>query len=139
MEAPDRARSLLPRATQALPAHQHLEITLKFAQLEFNDRGGNAERGRTLLEGLIATWPKRLDIWHILLNLEIRRDEKDRVRALFERIVSKGLKARKVDSFFKRWIEFEETQLAEANGDPDAVKRVESVKARAAQYAREHK
>lgn len=139
VEAHDRARSLLPRATQALPAHQHLDITLKFAQLEFDAPRGNPERGRTFLEGLIATWPKRLDLWHILLSLEMRRGEKDRVRSLFERIVAKGLKSRKVESFFKSWVEFEEKQLAAANSDRDAVKRVESVKARAAQYALEHK
>ncbi|KAI9885781.1 MAG: hypothetical protein M1823_002410 [Watsoniomyces obsoletus] len=136
---PDRARALLPRATQSLPSHIHLELTSKFAQLEFRSPNGTPERGRTFFEGLFSTWPKRLDLWNVLLDLEIKLvtagggvhesgggddegriivgDEnendtaKERIRGLFERVLALGLKPRKAKWFFKRWLAFEEEEL----------------------------
>jgi rRNA biogenesis protein RRP5 len=41
----------------------------KFAQLEF--RHGSAERGRTIFEELVATNPRRIDLWSIYLDMEL--------------------------------------------------------------------
>lgn len=184
---PDRARDLLPRATQSLPPHTHLELTSKYAQLELRSPNGNPERGRTFFEGLFSTWPKRLDLWNVLLDLEIKLvgsssrngrngggdggvegDEsdddggKERVRSLFERVLSLGLKPRKAKWFFKRWLSFEEELLRNLEGDgkeggksgkdgkggggksgdekkKEAERRIQAVKARAAQYVMERK
>ena len=125
----DRARVLLARATQSLPKHNHLDMTSKFAQLEFRSASGNAERGRTMFEGLLSTFPKRLDIWNVVLDLEIKHGDKDQVRKLFARVTSSNLKARKAKYFFKKWLDYEE-----GNGD---AKSCEKVKARAAQYVRQ--
>ena len=110
LRAPERARSLLPRAMQALPKHTHVNLTSQFAKLEFDSPAGDPERGRTVFEQLISTWPKRLDLWNVLLDCEIRIGDIDRVRALFERITQKkdGLKPKKAKFFFKKWVEFEE-------------------------------
>lgn len=109
LSAPDRARALLPRAMQALPSHTHLSLTSKFAQLEF--KHGDAERGRTLFETLLSQWPKRLDLWNVLIDMEISHggDDMAIVRRLFERITgpASGLKPRKAKFFFKRWLDFE--------------------------------
>ena len=124
----DRARALLPRAMQALPSHTHLNLTSKFAQLEFNSPIGEAERGRTIFETLLSQWPKRLDLWNVLLDLEIKQGDKEVVRRLFERVTGPGmkLKPRKAKFFFKRWLEYEEKV-----GD---VKSREKVKTLAAAY-----
>ena len=128
--APARARALLPRAMQSLPKYDHLDITSKFAQLEFRSPNGDAERGRTIFEGLVSTFPKRIDLWNVLLDLEIKQGDKEQVRRLLERVTTGKLKPRKAKYFFKRWLDFEEK---EGN-----VKSCEMVKAKAAEYVRQH-
>ncbi|MCJ1405665.1 rRNA biogenesis protein rrp5 [Xylographa trunciseda] len=129
MAAPQRARDLLPRALQSLPKHHHVDLTSKFAQLEFRSVNGDAERGRTIFEGLLSTFPKRLDLWNVMLDLEIKAGDKDQVRRLFGRVTSSKLKAKKAKYFFKRWLEYEERE-----GDAQSC---EKVKARAAEYVRQ--
>jgi len=129
VSSPDRGRALLPRAMQSLPKFTHLDLTSKFAQLEFRSRHGDPERGRTIFEGLLSTFPKRVDLWNVLLDLEIKAGEKDQARRLFGRVTSGKLKSKKAKYFFKRWLEFEEK---EGN-----AKSVENVKARAAEYVRQ--
>ena len=128
--AADRARALLPRAMQALPSHTHLALTSKFAQLEFTSADGDPERGRTLFETLLAQWPKRLDLWNVLLDLEIKRGDKEVIRRLFERVTGSGpsLKPKKAKFFFKKWLGYE--------GREGDGKSQERVKALAADYVR---
>ena len=133
LAAPDRARAILPRALQALPTHTHLALTSKFAQLEFTTPHGSPERGRTVFETLLSQWPKRLDLWNVLLDLEMKQGDKDIVRRLFERVTGGGgsgvsMKARKAKFFFKKWLEWE-VRCGDA-------KSQERVKALAGEYVR---
>lgn len=129
LSSPERARALLPRAVQSLPPHTHLNVTIKFAALEFHSSCGSPERGRTIFEGLLSTFPKRLDIWHQLLDLEIQQGDSDTIRGVFERVVkTRGLKPRGAKGWFRRWSEWEER-----NGDK---KSQEKVRARAEEWVR---
>lgn len=130
LSAADRARALLPRAMQALPTHTHLALTSKFAQLEFTSLNGDPERGRTIFETLLSQWPKRLDLWNVLLDLEMKQGDQVVIRRLFERVTGSGpnLKARKAKFFFKKWLQYEEKA-----GDRKSQERV---KALAAEYVR---
>lgn len=147
--APERGRALLPRALQALPSHTHVDVTSKFGQLEFRSSNGDVERGRTVFEGLLSSFPKRADLWNVLLDLEIKVGDQEQVRRLFERVLGirsskkgaaattpaeggKKLKPKQARFFFKKWLSFEE-KLAEESGNE---KMVEEVKARAADYVR---
>lgn len=129
VSSPDRGRALLPRAMQSLPKFTHLDLTSKFAQLEFRSKNGDAERGRTIFEGLLSTFPKRLDLWNVLLDLEMKYGDKEQARRLFGRVTASKLKSKKAKFFFKRWLDFEEKA-----GD---AKSAEKVKARAAEYVRQ--
>ena len=40
----------------------------KFAQLEY--KLGDAERGRTIFEGIVDSQPKRWDLWQIYIDME---------------------------------------------------------------------
>lgn len=150
MAAPDRARALLPRALQSLPSHTHVELTSKFGQLEFRSPNGDVERGRTVFEGLLSSFPKRVDLWNVLLDLEIKNGDAEQVRRLFERVLgvrdakkgaataapmdaSKKLRPKQAKFFFKKWLSFEE-KLAAANGGDE--KMVEEIKAKAADYVK---
>ncbi|KAL4871045.1 hypothetical protein BDV12DRAFT_164650 [Aspergillus spectabilis] len=143
LAAPDRGRGLLSRALQSLPSHTHVETTSKFAQLEFRSPNGDIERGRTVFEGLLSSFPKRIDLWNILLDLEIKNGDTEQVRRLFERVLGirdakkgaglviedgKKLKPKQARFFFKKWLEFEEKA-----GDE---KMVEQIKAKAAEYVK---
>ncbi|UNI16377.1 rRNA bioproteinsis protein rrp5 [Purpureocillium takamizusanense] len=109
---PSRARALLPRATQQLDKRHHQAIISGFAALEFMSDNGEPERGRTMFEGLLSTWPKKGDLWSQLLDLETRRGaEADQaaVRDVFERRTRvKGLKPQQAERWFRRWAEWEE-------------------------------
>lgn len=124
----DRGREVLPRALQVLPKFTHLEVTSKFAQLEFKSTAGLPERGRTIFEGLISSFPKRIDLYNVLLDLEVKLGDKEQIRALFERIFSSRLKPKQAKYFFKRWLAFEENE-----GDE---RKIDEVKARAATWIR---
>ncbi|ROT38446.1 rRNA biogenesis protein RRP5 [Sodiomyces alkalinus F11] len=106
----DRARALLPRATQALGERHTAGLMAKFGALEFRSPHGDAERGRTTFETLLATWPKRFDYWNQLADLEVSAAEPDAaaVRDVFERGARvRGLKPQRAMKWFKRWAEWE--------------------------------
>ncbi|SZF05122.1 unnamed protein product [Blumeria hordei] len=127
--SPERARAVLLRATQSLPPHTHLNLTMKFAALEFHSPSGSPERGRTIFEGLLSTFPKRLDIWNQILDLEIQHGDPEIIRALFERFIkSKSLKPKGAKAWFKKWSEWEK-----ACGDK---KSFEKVQAKAEEWVR---
>ncbi|KAK5955833.1 rRNA biogenesis protein rrp5 [Knufia fluminis] len=133
LEQPARARALLSRALQALPPFTHFETTSKFAQLEFKTKTGVPEEGRTRFQGLINLYPKRVDLFNIMLDLEMNLgpDNADQVRGVFEQVLSrKSLKPAKAKPFFARWAKFER-----GLGDE---RRVEEVEGRAAKWVREY-
>lgn len=117
--SPTRARALLPRATQSVPASQHRYLTQKFAALEF--KHGDPERGRTLFEGLVAAWPKKWDVWDVYVSLEQSHGTEEGVRALFERMSKAGGKKRRGEVVFRRWKEWEKG----VGGDVGRVDRAE--------------
>jgi rRNA biogenesis protein RRP5 len=128
---PEKAHALLSRALKTLPQFTHFDITKSFARLEFTSTHGLPERGRTIFEGLIASFPKRVDLFDVLLDLEINATKDDeQVRATFERIFTLKLKPKQARSFFKRWDRFETDR-----GDE---RRIEAVRARAAAWVKEN-
>lgn len=82
-----------------------------------------------MFEGLLDTFPKRLDLWNVYLDLEMKVEDRERVRGLFERLVKvKGMKVRKMRFWFKKWMGWEEKV-----GD---VKQRERVEKLAEEYVR---
>ncbi|KAK3333317.1 hypothetical protein B0T19DRAFT_474022 [Cercophora scortea] len=131
--SPERARALLKRATQALGTQTHMYLSLmpKFAALEFRSPNGDREQGRTLFENLLATYPKKFDLWNQLVDLETSTAGANPavVRDLFERGSKvKALKPKQAKTWFRRWAKWEEE-----NGD---AKSRERVSAKAQEWAR---
>ena len=50
----------------------------KFAQLEF--RHGSVERGKTLFENMVTTYPRRTDIWSVYIDVCIKFGDVDQAR-----------------------------------------------------------
>ncbi|KAL8783841.1 MAG: hypothetical protein Q9213_004331 [Squamulea squamosa] len=108
LNQPSKAHALLPRALQSLPRHTHIQLTSQFAALEFKSPNGDPERGRTMFEGILGSFPKKWDIYSILVDLETIKGEKERARGLFERVTRlNGVKAGKMKKLFKQWEKWE--------------------------------
>jgi rRNA biogenesis protein RRP5 len=129
LNRPNDARALLLRATQSVPAHDHRLLTAKFGALEFSSPHGDAERGRTVFEGLLSAWPRRHDLWDMYVDLERGHGRAENVRGLYERMAGARMKKRRAMFVFKRWLEWEEKIGTEK----------ERVKGLAAEYARKLK
>ncbi|KAF7723464.1 rRNA bioproteinsis protein rrp5 [Apophysomyces ossiformis] len=111
------ARELLQRSMKVLPKHKHIKTVVKFAQMEF--KHGEAERGRTIFEGIVSNYPKRVDLWSIYLDMEIKEGDHSMIRRLFERVTALKFSSKKMKFFFKKWLQFEKD-----NGSEDDVERV---------------
>ncbi|QHS75500.1 Rrp5p [Saccharomyces paradoxus] len=122
------ARTILGNALKALAKRNHIEVVRKFAQLEFAK--GDPERGRSLFEGLVADAPKRIDLWNVYVDQEVKAKDKKKVEDLFERIITKKITRKQAKFFFNKWLQFEESQ-----GDE---KTIEYVKAKATEYVASH-
>ena len=92
--------------------------------MEYKD--GSAERGRTTFDEVLAVYPKRLDVWNILLDKEVQEmvkvqaeeeegggeegafeRKREEVRRLFERICHTKFSTKKMESLFKKYSTFE--------------------------------
>lgn len=62
----DSARELLPRSIKSLDKTKHVETIERMAVIEF--KHGDAERGKTLFEGLVDRYPRRLDLWSVYID-----------------------------------------------------------------------
>lgn len=119
------ARELLARSTKVLPKRKHVKTISKFGQMEF--KYGEAERGRTIFEGMLSQYPKRTDLWNVYLDMEQKYGSTETVRALFTKITGgQKLVSKTAKHFFKRWLAYEKE-----NG---SLKSIDEVKLRAIDY-----
>lgn len=130
----DEMHEILAKALNILPKREHIELVKKFAQLEFQK--GDPEQGRSLFEGLVADAPKRIDLWNVYIDQEIKQDNKtsdeddtdikSKVEDLFERVLSKKITRKQAKFFFNKWLNYEEDKQ-----DENMIARVKS---KAAEY-----
>lgn len=113
-------RNLLKRALYQMKKKDHVPVTCKFAQLEF--QYGTVEEGRRIFENILSTYPSRVDIWSIYLDNEIKRGEQTVIRQLFERTTGLDLSTKKMKFFFKRYLEYEKK-----SGTTETVQRVKEL------------
>ena len=96
---------LISASFPSLTNQEHVDIILKKAELEF--KYGEKERGKTNLEHLLSTYPKRTDVWSIYLDLLIAAGDYDDVRSVFSRILALNLRLYKLKPLFKNYLRFE--------------------------------
>ncbi|KAJ2359761.1 rRNA biogenesis protein rrp5 [Coemansia sp. RSA 2607] len=128
------SRDLLARALRTLPKRKHIKAITQFGQMEF--KHGEPERGRTVFEGILGTYPKRVDLWSVYLDMEIKAasvagsdsdaQRWDPTRKLFARVTSMKHSSKKMKFFFKKWLAFEKS-----HGSDETV---EHVKQKALEY-----
>jgi len=54
-----------------------VSIISKFGMLEF--KFGTPENGRTMFEGIVTNYPKRMDIWSIYMDMESKYGGENKV------------------------------------------------------------
>ena len=103
----EEASEALQKGLKCLAAHKHLFVISRYAQDEFE--GGSVERGRTIFEELIASYgAKRVDLWNVYIDKEVKVGELDAARNLFGRLTTLKLSTKVAKSCFKKWLAFEE-------------------------------
>jgi len=117
-------RALLPRALKSLSKHKHIRTISHFAQLEFTHGDGN--RGSTMFEDVLSSYPNRLDLWSVYFDKTIGRADPEQTRLVFERAIGLKLAAKKMKFFFQRYLDFEMTQKNE--------KRIENVRTKRKEF-----
>ncbi|XP_019744636.1 protein RRP5 homolog isoform X2 [Hippocampus comes] len=113
----DAASALLQRALKSLPSKESVDVITKFAQLEF--RFGNTEKGRTMFDKILTSYPKRTDLWSIFIDLMVKHGSQKEVRAIFDRVIHLSVSVKKIKFFFKRYLEYEKK-----HGTPQSIQAV---------------
>ena len=111
-------KTVLQKARQALPADQHVAIISKYGQLEF--KFGSPESGRTIFEGIVSNYAKRMDIWSIYMDMELKygKGNETQARHLFERCLSNEQikqKPKRMKLVFYKYMEYERKLGKEKN------------------------
>ncbi|KAK7165863.1 hypothetical protein R3I93_005826 [Phoxinus phoxinus] len=120
----DATNALLQRALQSLSSKDHVDLIAKFARLEF--QYGNTERGKSMFDKVLSTYPKRTDLWSVFIDLMVKHGSQREVRELFDRVIHLSVSVKKIKFFFKRYLEYEKT-----NGTPETI---QAVKQKAVEY-----
>lgn len=120
----DEARAVLQRSLKSLPKRHHLPTIVRFATAEY--KYGSAERARTMFEGIVSNYPKRLDLWNVYVDKEVQAGNVEGARRLLDRLISMRFSTKKMKFLFKKFMELEQR-----HGDET---RVEYVKQRAIEY-----
>ncbi|KAK2815754.1 hypothetical protein Q5P01_026221 [Channa striata] len=113
----DAANAVLQRALKSLPAKESVDVIAKFAQLEF--RYGDVEKGRTMFDKVLTSYPKRTDLWSVFIDLMVKHGSQKEVRALFDQVIHLSVSVKKIKFFFKRYLEYEKK-----HGSPQSVQAV---------------
>uniref|UniRef100_A0A5S6QFY1 S1 motif domain-containing protein n=1 Tax=Trichuris muris TaxID=70415 RepID=A0A5S6QFY1_TRIMR len=121
----DLARTTMERSFKSMPTSVHVDLMSRFAQMEYNCQG-DPDRGCTLFEKILNEKPKRCDIWHVYVDLTAKYRSIQEARLILERVTSMKMSARKMRSFYKKWVELEMRYGTEAD--------VEKVKLKATEY-----
>ncbi|XP_045502990.1 protein RRP5 homolog [Colias croceus] len=125
----DKARYVMQKGIATLEKKQHVELLVRFAQLE--RVYGSRERSEALFEQVLGAYPARVDVAAAYVDALVKSGDAAHVRQVLERLTSHKLPARKMKVLFKKWIEVEEKF-----GNKD---QVELIRQRAAEYVEKAK
>ena len=123
----ERGRLEFNKSLKSVAQIEHLEHIKDYSILEYTL--GDKERSRTIISGIMSEYPKRLDIWGILVDMEIKSGCYDNVEQLFEMVVKKQYKVKQMKYIFEKWVGFEEMR-----GD---IEKIAYVREKAGIYLKE--
>ena len=109
-------------------AHEGRSVELEVRQSEH----GSPERARTLFDGIVDRYPKRLDLVFVYVDKEIKFGSLEAARSVMRKKVrERTLSDKKTKNLFKKWYRIEEEHGTEETR--------ERVKAAAREYVEEER
>ncbi|XP_064554596.1 protein RRP5 homolog [Drosophila montana] len=109
----DRVQPTLQRAMSVLPKNQHINCIVAFAKL-YAQNDDNA-MAQTLLDDIVTSYPKRIDIWVLYVDMLIKSELIESARNVLERAVLQKLQPDKMLVIYKKYLDFEMKHGTEAN------------------------
>lgn len=113
----DKARNYLQRSLEALPTKDYCTLVSRFALLE--NKNGFPDQAQSLFENLLTSYPKRVDLWFVYVDMLTKSGNPQLARNVLERATSQTLPVRKMKALYQKWVKFEESF-----GTPDKVQEV---------------
>ncbi|XP_016981439.1 protein RRP5 homolog [Drosophila rhopaloa] len=108
----DQVHNLLQRALRGLPNQDHINCIVSFAKLYAKNE--NNEMAQTLLDDVVTSYPKRIDIWSVYVDMLIKAGLIDSARNVLERAVLQKLKPNKMQVIYKKYLQLEENHGSDA-------------------------
>ncbi|XP_037732812.1 protein RRP5 homolog [Drosophila subpulchrella] len=108
----DQVHNLLQRALRGLPNQEHIPCIVSFSKLYA--KHDNNDMAQTLLDGVVTSYPKRIDIWSVYVDMLIKAGQIDSARNVLERAVLQKLKPTKMQVIYKKYLQLEENHGTEA-------------------------
>ncbi|KAK7794795.1 hypothetical protein R5R35_004134 [Gryllus longicercus] len=113
----EKSRQLMQRALTVLDKKYHVEVLTRYARME--NEWGETERAETLMENVLTSYPKRIDVWSVYIDMLVKSKKFDIARQVLDRAVIQKLPVAKMKFLFKKYLSFEQT-----HGTPDRVEKI---------------
>lgn len=82
---------------------------------KFNEK----DSAHTYIEQVLSSYPKRIDVWSLYIDMLIKSELIDLARQTLDRAVSQILPIKKMRPLFKKYIEFEKKY-----GNKNSIERI---------------
>lgn len=86
------------------------------------NRHGESEAAHAHFEQILASYPKRVDIWSVYVDMLTKSNEIELARQTLDRAVTQKLPVKKMRPLFKKFLDFEKKNGTEA--DVQKVKKL---------------
>uniref|UniRef100_A0A8D9FGK4 Protein RRP5 homolog n=1 Tax=Cacopsylla melanoneura TaxID=428564 RepID=A0A8D9FGK4_9HEMI len=113
----ETARHILQRGLNNLPPAVHVTLITRFALAE--NKFGDSARAQALLEHTLTSYPNRVDVWSLYVDMLLKSDRLDLARQVIQRAVTQKLPPKKLKPLYMKWLKLEEQY-----GDAESVANV---------------
>jgi rRNA biogenesis protein RRP5 len=113
------ARDLFKKTLECIDRAHHVQLISKYSQFELEL--GEKERGCTLFDQLLGTYPKRIDIWLVYANTLAKIEDYENAKNVLIRAIEIRFPPKKSKPLFARLFEIDRKC---PHPDPDAIRQL---------------
>jgi len=115
----ESARKVFKRALLNLDTTQHVRLISKHCQLEIEM--GDMSCGKTMFDQLLATYPKRIDLWIMYANTLAKLRDSEGAKNVLRRAIEIGFPPKKMKPLFTRLYEIDKDS---DTPNPEAIREI---------------